>query len=225
MEKDKIKFRPLHEGMGFHPFSDGLPYAPESKTKYQNGVGANAAGRPQFVNPSSSLPNQSKTVVRTARQIQEQQNLLNSKTPAQAPLRSSAKTAASVNEISLLRTRAFAYLMDSVIHSGFWLSTNLAAFFFFRFQVDSEILKDYSAQFLLFFLISQWLFIGLQEVLFGNSIGKVFFNLEFKRNHSSLFLRSFVFMVGLLALGAGLLYRPQDKLGEIQLKSKNILSA
>ena len=69
MEKEKIKFKPLHEGMGFHPFSDGLPYAPESKAKYQNGAGATVAGRPQF---ATSIPVQPKTAIKTARQLQEQ---------------------------------------------------------------------------------------------------------------------------------------------------------
>jgi hypothetical protein len=248
-EKNKIKFKPLHEGMGFHPFSDGLPYAPESnaketKSKYQNGSGANAAGRPQFVTSKAPMastvaPAVSNAPKMTARQIQERNaTTANAQIPSLAitthePLsRSQAKpqnpkaasTTAPVQTVvpgSLLRRRAFAYLLDTVIHAGFWLATNLAALFLFKFQVDSEIIKENFGQFLIFFLLSQWLFIGLQEVLFENSIGKVFFNLEFKHNHHSLFLRSLVFMLGALCLGLGFYYRPQDKLGEIQLKTKH----
>ena len=111
--------------------------------------------------------------------------------------------------------------MDTLIHAGFWLTTNLAALFFFKFQLDSEIIKENLGQFLVFFLISQWLFIALQEILFENSIGKAFFNLEFKRNHHSLFLRSVVFVLGVLCLGLGFYFRPQDRLGEIQLRSRH----
>lgn len=246
MEKEKISFKPLHEGMGFHPFSDGLPYAPESKAKYQNGTGANVAGRPQFVTSTHSLPVQPKNTVRTARQLQEQQSHEQKPAISQAiPLAKSqihsaraqtgplaaqalagfaqAKVSAPalISEPALLRRRVFAYLMDTVVHLGFWLMTNLVALFLFKFQFDSEILRENFESFILLFLASQWIFIALQEVLFENSIGKVFFNLEFKRNHKSLFIRSLVFMVGILAFGTGLYFRPQDRLGEIQMKSKH----
>jgi hypothetical protein len=246
-EKTKIQFKPLHEGMGFHPFSDGLPYAPESKSKFQNGSGANVAGRPQFVTQSAPplSHHQPSKPMGTARQLQQQQtrsaNMLAFNQASQAihpalekraPLKSSATTAqAKATSIappnltvdlgaSVLRRRVFAYLMDTVIHAGFWLATNLTALFLFKFQIDSEILRDNFVQFLLFFCVSQWMFIALQEMLFENSIGKVFFNLEFKRNHSSLLLRSIVFALGVACFGMGFFYRPQDKLGQIQLKSK-----
>ena len=238
--KSKIQFKPLHEGMGFHPFSDGLPYAPESKNKYSSGTGAVSAGRPQFVaqklSSSSSLGNSKP--LGTARQLQGQaqgqlqgQNSLatpriNQPLPAAQRLQKTPPQIAAavhpelMSDTGLLRRRFFAYLMDTIIHAGFWLAANLTALFFFKFQIDSEIIRDNFLQFFLFFLTSQWMFIALQEMLFENSIGKVFFNLEFKRNHRSLLLRSVVFIAGVLFFGLGLFFRPQDRLGEIQLKSK-----
>ena len=185
---------------------------------------------------------QVRNTIKTARQLQEQKSVSvspNTSTPINpyqakqvSPLSTktapSAKPALQPNLLSqseLIRRRAFAYLMDTVIHAGFWLLTNLTAFFFFKFQLDSDILKDNFSQFALFFIFSQWMFIALQEVLFGNSLGKVFFNLEFKRNHRSLFLRSLVFMIGVLSFGTGLYFRPQDRLGEIQLKLKHPLAS
>jgi len=260
MEKEKIKFKPLHEGMGFHPFSDGLPYAPESKSKASStGTGATAAGRPQFVTQTQNVNSRP---LGTARQLQQQsqpnrsaqmnfqpsqnlapnlaqslpQNLREQVSPSPQSNRSQPITSAQIQaavlnarpatteaaelESLLIRRLVFAYLMDTVIHSGFWLATNLTALLFFKFQVDSEILKTNFLQFFLFFSISQWMFIALQEMLFENSVGKVFFNLEFKRNHRSLLLRSIVFMLGAYCLGLGFIYRPQDKLGKIQMKSK-----
>jgi hypothetical protein len=137
------------------------------------------------------------------------------KTSNRTGIQTATETASPV-----LRRRTFAYLMDTVIHAGFWITTNLTALFIFKFQFDSDILRDHFTQFLIFFLVSQWMFVALQEMLFENSIGKFFFNLEFKRNHSSLLLRSIVFMLGLVSI-VGLFYRPQDKLGQIQLKQKN----
>ena len=242
----KIQFSPLHEGMGFHPFSDGLPYAPESKTKYKTGAGATSAGRPTFAKAQTF--NQPSKPMGTARQLQQQlqPSLIATQTPShssasagayaagpatfatpkilsQMSMAETLETAPSVSVVSekmILRRRAFAYLMDTVIHAGFWLATNLTALFFFKFQIDSEILRDNLTQFLMFFAVSQWMFIALQEMLFETSIGKVFFNLEFKRNHGSLLLRSLVFMGGMFCFGIGLFLRPQDKLGKLQLKQK-----
>ena len=233
MERNKIQFKPLHEGMGFHPFSDGLPYAPESKAKASTpstGTGAVSAGRPRF---STQTLAPTRTGMKTARQLQampqtqppptqikpsrESSNLRTQKAPLTAPpIQSSTES-----DTPPVRERFFAYLLDTVIHASFWIGTNLAALFFFDFRLDGEIVQENLGQFLAFFLISQWIFIALQEVLFENSLGKSFFNLEFKRHHPSLFLRSTVFMLGLLAAGLGLYYRPQDLLGEIQLKQKH----
>ncbi len=234
--------------MGFHPFSDGLPYAPESKSKAPpspTGTGATAAGRPRFTAQAASRP-----TTRTARQMQSASTPIQTGFPIhtqsqiqpqiqparERPQQSYAQTQSrpitstsisstpvthEESDISIIRKRFFAYLLDAVVHSGFWIGTNLAALFFFKFQIDGEIVRDNSGQFLVFFLISQWIFIALQEVLFENSIGKSFFNLEFRRNHRSLFLRSLVFMIGVSCLGLGFYFRPQDKLGEIQLKQNS----
>ncbi|MBU6152928.1 MAG: RDD family protein [Bdellovibrionales bacterium] len=219
MENGKIKFKPLHEGMGFHPFSDGLPYAPESKSKPQMGAGATAAGRPRF---TTQIPPQVRPQLKTARQLQNPSissaTAIRTATPSRA-IQTTPKVMPA-SEPSLLRQRSFAYLLDSVIHASFWIGTNLAALFLFQFQIDFGIVKDSLPQFLVFFLFSQWIFIGLQEVLFENTIGKAFFQLEFQRNHKSLFLRSMVFMTGILCFGLGLYFRPQDRLGKIQLKQK-----
>lgn len=226
--------------MGFHPFSDGLPYAPESKAKTASrspaprapGAGATAAGHPRF-STAPSAHSIAPAPMRTARQLQSSQTpgaplTLRAKsapaTQAKAPvstLEPAAKPAARNETVApgvVLRTRFFAYLLDSVIHAGFWLATNIAALLLFHFQIDLGIVKENTGQLTAFFLFSQWMFIALQEVMFGNSIGKAFFELEFQRNHRSLFLRSIVFMAGLLAFGLGLRYRPQDRLGGIRLR-------
>ncbi|MBS1962246.1 MAG: RDD family protein [Bdellovibrionales bacterium] len=59
-----VRFAPLTDGLGFHPFADGLPYAPAGKSANPSnaslpsapmGTGAVAAGRPQFVYPSPAV--------------------------------------------------------------------------------------------------------------------------------------------------------------------------
>ena len=205
MEKDRISFRPLHDGMGFHPFSDGLPYAPEAKRKQapSTGTGAVSAGTPRFAEP-----------IRTARQLQQASQARTQPTPAPAPR---PVVAPETQETDLVRRRAFAYLLDAILHAGFWITTNLAALFAFKFHLDPELMLQNPAGFLVFFLLSQWLFISLQEVLFETSAGKVFFQLEFERGHRSLLLRSIVFALGSL-LVFGWFFRPQDSLGKLRLR-------
>src|ERR1700687_3561817 len=69
----RIDFKPITQGLGFHPFSDGLPYAPVSKAaqrpqatphtplsremarelakEFAAGAGAISAGQPGFAYP------------------------------------------------------------------------------------------------------------------------------------------------------------------------------
>ncbi len=198
--------------MGFHPFSDGLPYAPEAKRKPTpaTGAGAVSAGTPRFAEP-----------IRTARQIQQAAQLKNQPVaPAPRPVSPRIEPvpgAAPVADSDLIRRRAFAYLLDAVLHAGFWITTNLAALFAFKFHLDPELMIQNPGGFLVFFLISQWLFITLQEVLFETTAGKVFFQLEFERGHRSLLLRSIVFALGSLLI-FGWLLRPQDHLGKLRLR-------
>lgn len=66
----EISFRPITEGLGFHPFSDGLPYAPVVKNSkpqlsnqpiqqnLSNGIGAVSAGPPAFTHRVKTSPAQ-----------------------------------------------------------------------------------------------------------------------------------------------------------------------
>jgi hypothetical protein len=204
--------------MGFHPFSDGLPYAPTRKTP-TTGTGATVAGRPQFAreNPISTgtvKTRTTRTSVYSPGSIQPKFDL----SPPE-PVRPKMNTE-QVNEKLVIRRRFFAYLLDTAIHAGFWLLTNLAALLLFQFELDLQIFQERWPEFLGFFLISQWMFIALQEMLFENSLGKSFFHLEFRRNHRSLLLRSAVFMLGLICFGLGSYFRWQDYFGKITLRSK-----
>lgn len=47
----ELSFQPINPGLGFHPFSDGLPYAPVSKSGLAGGSGAVSAGPPRISTP------------------------------------------------------------------------------------------------------------------------------------------------------------------------------
>jgi len=235
MQNEKIKFKPLHEGIGFHPFSEGLPYAPQTKVDSKpvrpnastasrdlprtpaNPVGATSAGIPSFSIPS--MP-------KTTRQLREQKN----NPVISGPIATKnnkpiipGKTFEAEQDADL-RSRFFAYLLDTVIHLSFWIAVTLVATLGMKFEIDGNLITQNWSGFLMFFIFSQWFFIAMQETLFENSLGKGFFGLEFKRNRksfltSSLFIRSIVFMIGSLTL-VGFFFRPQDHFAEIQVKSK-----
>jgi len=226
MQNEKIKFKPLHDGVGFHPFSEGLPYAPQVKTaskpepktvlpsispSFNRGAGATVAGTPTFATP------------KTTRQLQQTANAQSATTPTFVAKSEPVATTVPVQESVLLRARFFAYLLDTVMHLGFWIGVDLLGAFLFHFQLDASLLARNWVGFSIFFAFSQWFFIAMQELLFETSFGKSFFGLEFKQTRksffaSSLFLRSIVFMLGTVCLGLGLIYRPQDRIAEIQFK-------
>src|SRR4051812_22981324 len=60
MEKTRqpIDFKPLSEGLGFHPFADGLPYAPVVKTVAKKELPLPSALNPDSANlgPLGQLP-------------------------------------------------------------------------------------------------------------------------------------------------------------------------
>jgi hypothetical protein len=234
MQNDKIKFKPLHEGVGFHPFSEGLPYAPQTKSEPRveskhrpntaiaardlpRSAGATSAGIPSFSIPS--MP-------KTTRQLREQKVSINSITPS-ANIQNKPIIPGKSLEVktdSPVRTRFFAYLLDTVVHLSFWITITLAASLGLHLEIDGNLIAQNWVGFGSFFLFSQWFFIAMQEALFENSFGKAFFGLEFKRNRktffsSSLFLRSIVFMIGAVLI-VGFFFRPQDHFADVQLKSK-----
>jgi hypothetical protein len=231
MQNEKIKFKPLHEGVGFHPFSEGLPYAPLSKTdpkqdpkqrsasssiqaELNRGTAATSAGIPSFSIPS--MP-------KTTRQLQQQ--AANSQKPVlQRPATFQPKTpiAPAVPDAPI-RTRFFAYLLDTVVHFGFWIIISLLATMVVHLEIDGNLIAQNWKGFLGFFVFSQWFFIAMQEMLFENSIGKTFFGLEFSTNKnsflgSSLLIRSIVHMIGLVFI-MGLFIRPQDHFAKVQIRT------
>jgi uncharacterized RDD family membrane protein YckC len=52
-----LEFKPVNPGIGFHPFSEGLPYqAPTPPAGPSQGSGAVAAGPPRYAPPQKQMP-------------------------------------------------------------------------------------------------------------------------------------------------------------------------
>ncbi len=227
--RDKINFKSVHEGMGFHPFSDGLPYAPVSKSVSTDKKTDKQNDRQSI--PTYTPPPATKTFARPATPVQTLD-----RSSAAAPVFAQKipqfhfKT--EVDEIKvqttpeihvqpgLTRKRVFAFLLDVVIHAFAWQIVNGLVLAFTGSGFDWSIVADRPAFFFCLFYVSQWFFIGTQEALFKSTLGKSFFELEFKTDHSSLFFRSLVFHLGLLCFGIGAFFKIQDFFGQVVYDEK-----
>jgi hypothetical protein len=198
MEKEPtLNFKPLSEGLGFHPYSNGLPYTPARPSPAQapkptptTGTGAVAAGRPNFVFPQPSV-----------------------QTKAQpAPAQIVAKSLPILPRLGwdYLTKRVLAYTIDSSINvilgmgalaASLWREQVTADFFF------SSNVFFITAGFLMFF---NWALVTAQEVAFGTSIGKKICGLSVEGSAMATLVRAVFFIPSFLCLGLGLLWAGFD---------------
>jgi uncharacterized RDD family membrane protein YckC len=195
----EIRFTPLTDGLGFHPFSDGLPYAPVSKTpqtprRLQQGTGAIAAGPPKMA-PKISVP-----ISSAARPVKKLAPKPVAETQAQPQI------AGPHYGFLYLFKRMAAYTIDSMLNVSL-LVTGLS-FIILRQELESNFLLTWTTVILgaLFVLVFNWAAIVAQEVAFGTSIGKRIFGLWLNGNPMTIFIRGFLFVLGLVFLGTGLLW-------------------
>jgi len=170
MHEPDLQFKALNEGLGFHPFSNGLPYTPATpKRDFTRGVGvgALAAGRPDFVLPPNLvLPKES---------------------PPALP--------ATIFDWNYVGRRFFAFIIDSAI--GFSLAM---AILITSLWSSLEVFANTNTllitmAFLLFF---DWALITAQEVAVGTTIGKKLFGLRLEGGAVTLLIRALFLGTGVL---------------------------
>ncbi len=214
-EKDpEIHFKPLTDGLGFHPFADGLPYAPTSKSQTPaTGTGAVAAGRPQFmtqrktaitVNPAPIAP----AIERIRKELE---TLSKEKTTEPtfsrvppAPLKTYVPQITVRYGMGYSIQRFFAYVIDSAFNlsicaavlSTALLSTEVEGFVFYNPQAIAIAT--------LFLFLCNWSLIAAQEVAFGTSLGKKIFGLKLNGTGTEVFVRAILFIPSLIFSGLGL---------------------
>jgi hypothetical protein len=200
MEKEKeIQFKALTPGLGFHPFSNGLPYtpppnkvqdkiqekAPSLPSTFSGGSGAYTAGRPSFVYPKAQ--NVTKPVVQPALTkplLQPEQHL----------------------GFEYLLKRVLAFFVDSFLNIllssailGFclWSQSNN-----FDFMMNTGVLLI-SGCFLIFF---NWAMITSQEILFRTSIGKKLFGLRLQGSLGAILGRAVLLIPSAAFFGLGVIW-------------------
>lgn len=212
MEKTRdgeVKFTALTQGLGFHPFSDGLPYAPVTKTQVTpahprpkagniaSGTGAVAAGPPSFARVSVPIAPPA-AVVPTITPVKPQPTIALPENPVIA--------AASKYGFFYLLKRTLAYVLDSFINVT--LCIGALGFVLWKQQIQSDLLITPSVILLLgLFLVGfNWALVTAQEVAFGTSIGKRLFGLVLRGSVSAIFLRAFFFLPSVGFSGVGLIW-------------------
>ena len=197
-ESNGIHFRPLHSGVGFHPFSDGLPYAPAvpSTRKPQNGntmgTGAVAAGlpRPVFI-PQPKI----------------------AQTPIQAAPVSPMVAPAIEKNFSWTYplARFYAFIIDSALNV---LLTAAAVTVGFAFaDLDPWFLLEPSifAVTAFFLMAFSWALMASQEILFKTTVGKRAVGLKIRGSTGAILLRSFLFIPSFAFCGLGLAWAFFDR--------------
>lgn len=215
-----LEFKPITEGLGFHPFADGLPYAPGSKTTTSHqatptktktehrapvsGVGATAASiaRPMRL-PQPAVA----TRAVTAGPAASPAAFL---TPQQAQQVAAATQVAHELNPALqpygfvyMFERVAAYSLDSaLILAGLAAGTS---FYLANFAIPST--REMTTQDLAYVMLVvgslHWALMTFQEVAFGATLGKRIFGLRLPGSAAGVFLRSFFFLpsLGFACLG------------------------
>lgn len=223
MEKESqkpIQFKPLTEGLGFHPFADGLPYAPPTK-----GAGAISAGRPQFNFPEQKqvLKPQTATPPKPQPQFSSSAASAVSLDPAIEKIKRELQ-AIQKQKVSAAQKTATAFAAPAIPNFGFgYLFVRLFAYTIdtaFNLSLFGSILstallsEDFEAvlisrpgAFILmgfFLIICNWLSITGQEIAFGTSLGKRVFGLKLLGTGTDAFVRALFFIPSAVFSGIGI---------------------
>lgn len=232
MEKKppEIKFEVLSDGLGFHPFSDGLPYAPMSKSRsekgqgtqstpnsspnhpsqpsrFTQGSGAVSAGVPRFARVSVPVAGNNPSRAQASAQLQSH---IKARAQAQAAQEVPAFQVETTYGFGYLIRRVLAYLVDTA--TNLTLGISALAFALWRQDLNPESLLSPGVVLIsaLFFAAFNWALITAQEIAFKTTVGKRLFGLALYGSAAATFLRAFFFLPSLGFCGIGLIWAVFD---------------
>jgi hypothetical protein len=233
-ETDTILFKPLTDGLGFHPFSDGLPYAPigkNPKTNMAKGTGAVAAGPVKTALPAapaakgparslkkaveSSTPNLyqaprvsvpvAKPVLKPTviPNIQKESGVSALKSKLESQIKTQKK---STKGLAYLGARLMAYLFDVSFNSLLLGGGLFGLVWSEQIRVEQVFEMGLPLTLSVFFLITAWGFIALQEILFKSSIGKFLFHFKLEGSRFWILFRGLMFPLSMGFAGVGIIW-------------------
>lgn len=200
-QKDReLHFKPLSEGLGFHPFSNGYPYTPAQtppapKRDFSQGTGAVSEGFPQFAFPAP------KQVVVVAKPTLP--------APAMHPSQLGAQLGSQLGWDYLVR-RFTAYSVDCLFNTTLALVTLGASLWKENIWEGVLLNMDLFLATLAFLGFFSWALTAAEEIAFGTSLGKRLLGLKLEGSGGALLLRALIFVPSLLCLGIGVLWTVLD---------------
>lgn len=205
----QLKFKSLSDGLGFHPFENGLPYTPSTPQREgaPQGTGAVTAGRPSFVFPETikAAPVLAPQVLQP--RINPSVDAATTQASAITP-----KTGSLTPELGLeyVAKRFFAFFIDSLINCSLGIGALLASLWNEGISAEYFLNADIWLATLAFLLFFNWALITAQEVALGCSLGKKLFGLSVEGSASAVLVRALFFIPSLLVFGLGLLWMAFD---------------
>jgi len=232
-----LQFRPAHRGVGFHPFSDGLPYAPAVPSRAASpapqpmGTGAIAAGparpvltpRPQ---PTFTAPLQVPVAPRPAAARapsaplpRPEAFLRHENLQPSASLQPNIATPTDEPEVRIEKNFGWTYPLLRMLAFGIDITLNIlltttivTAALSFADLEPWALLEGTATELTAFFLVAFcWVLMTAQEVAFKTTIGKRVMGLRLRGSATGIFLRSFFFIPSFSFAGVGILWALFDR--------------
>jgi len=214
----ELQFKPLSEGLGFHPFSEGLPYTSTT------GSGAVAAGAPRFVHPERApktviMPSrltptsiQTPTIARPAMPAAPQAMPPAFKKPSQTqtltqitqPETAKPAEVEAVYGSSYVAKRVVAYLFDTLFHLLLFVGGIMAATAAFGGTLVQG--SDWMILISLCFVFVHSFLMTIEEWTFKNTLGKQLLGLRLEGPRSAILIRAIAFPMSLVFLGFGVFW-------------------
>ncbi len=204
-EKTRLDFKPVHKGLGFHPFSDGMPYAPHAPIHTPQ-----APKRPVIPGaapaPSTGTGATVAGPIRVAPQIRGRplHELQAAVAATPAPL-----VAPQIEHrfgMGYLALRLVAFAIDVAFH----LAVSALALMGVMSLMGHEPLVLFESGIIelacLFMIALSWALITAQEVALGTTPGKRIVGLKLRGSAAAIFMRSFFFIPSVLFMGVGLFW-------------------
>ncbi len=182
----KLTFKPITDGLGFHPFSDGLPYAPVVQKKRN----------PSVLSSQISLPS-------------DPIRALDQPISRIAPPNASGEARIIFNDhlhSHFVLRRMAAYCLDLFISLSFYTGLWIGALWHQPETPSWSLNSTLFVSTILIFFVFNWISVLLQEIAFKTSIGKYVFCLVLSGTRHRILIRSFLFLFSCSFLGLGLFW-------------------
>lgn len=191
----KLDFKPAHRGLGFHPFSDGLPYTPS---------GATVAG-PIRVSPAIALP---QPITVRGRPLAELKTQTVAQPQAEAHPQAMAQPQIPEPKLGVIYvgSRMTAFAIDLIVHPAFSMLVLMGVTVLRGHEPMVLFGAGVLEVALLFSITLGAVLMMAQEVVLGSSPGKRIVGLRLNGSSAAIFMRSFFFIPSVLFMGTGLLW-------------------